>query len=86
MSMGIPSIGTDVVGIKDLILHGKTGYLAKEGDSQGLADIVIKLLDSPEMLSVFSENAKTITRANFNFNDGIKEYEEFYTSQCLQTA
>jgi len=69
-----------------LILHGKTGYLAKEGDYQGLADIVIKLLDSPELLSVFSENAKTITRANFNFNDGIKEYEEFYTSQCLRTA
>jgi len=86
MIMGIPSVGTDVVGIKDLILHGNTGYLAKEGDYQGLADIVIKLLNSPELLSVFSENAKTITRANFNFNDGIKEYEEFYTSQTLRTA
>jgi glycosyltransferase involved in cell wall biosynthesis len=86
MSMGIPCVGTDVVGIKDLILQGKTGYLAKEGDFQGLAEAVIKLLDNPELLSVFSENAKTITRANFNFNDGIKEYEEFYTSQTLQTA
>lgn len=86
MSMGIPSVGTDVVGIKDLILHGKTGYLAQEGDYQGLADAVIKLLDNPELLSVFSENAKKITGANFNFNDSIKEYEEFYTSQCLRTA
>jgi len=86
MSMGIPSVGTDVVGIKDLILHDKTGYLAKEGDYQGLANAVIKLLVNPELLSVFSENSKTITRANFNFNDGIKEYEEFYTSQTLRTA
>ena len=86
MSMGIPSIGTDVVGIKDLILHGKTGYLAKEGDFQGLADAAINLLENTELLTVFSENAKTITRANFNFNDGIKEYEEFYASQCLRTA
>lgn len=86
MSMGIPSVGTDVVGIKDLILHSKTGYLAKEGDYQALADAVIKLLVNPELLSVFSENAKTITRANFNFNDGIKDYQDFYYSQCLRTA
>jgi glycosyltransferase involved in cell wall biosynthesis len=86
MIMGIPSVGTDVVGIKDLIKHGETGYLAKEEDHQGFAEAVIKLLENPVLISAFSENAKRITKTNYNFNDGIKEYQEFYTSQCLQTT
>lgn len=86
MIMGIPSVGTDVVGIKDLIINGETGYLVKEEDHVSLAKAVISLLENPALLSIFSENAKRITKSNFNFNDGIKEYEEFYTSQCLSTA
>ena len=86
MSMGIPSIGTNVVGIKDLILNGRTGYLAEEEDYNGLADAVINLLSNPQLLSEFSENAKNITRENFNFNNGIKEYQEFYSSVCLGTT
>ncbi|MCW8806140.1 MAG: glycosyltransferase family 4 protein [Ignavibacteriaceae bacterium] len=86
MSMGIPSVGTDVVGIKDLILNGSTGYLADEEDYKGLADAVINLLSNPQLLSEFSENAKRITRENFNFNNGIKEYQEFYSSLCLGTT
>jgi len=86
MSMGIPSVGTDVVGIKDLILNGRTGYLADEEDYKGLANAVINLLSNPQLLSEFSENAKRITRENFNFNNGIKEYQEFYSSLCLATT
>jgi glycosyltransferase involved in cell wall biosynthesis len=86
MSMGIPSVGTDVVGIKDLILNGSTGYLADEEDYKGLANAVINLLSNPQLLSEFSENSKRITRENFNFNNGIKEYQEFYSSLCLATT
>jgi len=86
MVMGIPSVGTDVVGIKDLIIHGETGYLAKEEDHVGFANAVINLLENPALITAFSENSKRITKTNYNFNDGIKEYQQFYTSQCLQTA
>jgi len=82
MCVGIPSVGTNVVGIKDLILHGETGFLAEEEDYNGLANSVISLLDNPQLLSDFSENAKRMTRENFNFNNGIIKYQEFYTSLC----
>jgi glycosyltransferase involved in cell wall biosynthesis len=83
MIMGIPCVGTDVVGIKDLIIHGETGYLVNEEDYVGLAKSVISLLENPSILSTFSKNAKQMTQSNFNFNEGIKEYEEFYSNQCL---
>lgn len=82
MCVGIPSVGTNVVGIKDLILHGETGFLSEEEDYNGLADSVISLLNNPQLLSDFSENAKRMTRENFNFNNGIIKYQEFYTSLC----
>jgi glycosyltransferase involved in cell wall biosynthesis len=82
MMMGIPSVGTDVVGIKDLIVHGETGYLAKEGDHKDLAGTVIRMLENPDILSNFSINAKDRARVNFNFIEGIKEYQDFYFAQC----
>ncbi|MBP1683736.1 MAG: Exopolysaccharide biosynthesis glycosyltransferase EpsF [Ignavibacteriaceae bacterium] len=86
MTMGIPVVGTNVVGIKDLIIPGETGYLVEEGDYKGLADAVLSLLGNPALLTLFSENARRMTHTNFNFNEGIKEYEQFYTDQCLRTA
>jgi glycosyltransferase involved in cell wall biosynthesis len=86
MIMGIPAVGTDVIGIKDLIVNGETGYLAQEGDHYGLAKAVMNLLENPALISVFSENARRRTNINFNFNDGIKDYQEFYISQSLRTA
>jgi glycosyltransferase involved in cell wall biosynthesis len=82
MMMGIPAVGTDVVGIKDLILHGKTGYLVKEGDHKELADAVIKMLENPDLLSLFSLNAKNRAKVEFNFVEGIKGYQDFYITQC----
>ena len=82
MMMGIPAVGTDVVGIKDLILHGKTGYLVKEGDHKELADAVIKMLKNPDLLSLFSLNAKNRAKVEFNFVEGIKGYQDFYITQC----
>lgn len=84
--MGIPAVGTNVVGIKDLIIPGETGYLVEEGDYKGLATAVLSLLENPSLLTLFSENAKRMTSTNFNFNEGIKEYEHFYTEQCLRPA
>ena len=74
------------IGIKDLIVQGETGYLAPEGDFKELANAVIKLLENPQMLSSFSFDSKNRAKLNFNFVNGIKDYEEFYSAQCLRPA
>ncbi|MCC7094970.1 MAG: glycosyltransferase family 4 protein, partial [Ignavibacteriaceae bacterium] len=51
MIMGIPAVGTNVVGIKDLIIPGETGYLVEEGDYKGLATAVLSLLENPSLLT-----------------------------------
>jgi glycosyltransferase involved in cell wall biosynthesis len=82
MSMGIPAVGTNVIGIKDLIVHGQTGYLVPEENYVAFADAVIKLIENPENLINYSLNAKNRARFNFNFAEGIKQYQNFYSSLC----
>lgn len=86
MSMGIPAVGTNVSGIKDLIVEGVTGYLVGEGNHQELADAVIKLIENASKLSIFSLNAKNIADHNYNLDNGIKKYQEFYSSLSLGTT
>jgi glycosyltransferase involved in cell wall biosynthesis len=86
MMMGIPSVGTDVVGIKDLIVDNETGYLVPESNYEALALAVIKMLENPQYLFSFSHNAKQRAQINFNFAEGIKKYQNFYTTACLQTV
>lgn len=83
MSMGIPAVGTNVIGIKDLIVDGETGYLVGEGNHTELAESVINLVQNPEKLSIFSHNAKNLADENYNLDNGIKNYQEFYSSLSL---
>ncbi|PWS21349.1 glycosyltransferase, partial [Enterococcus faecium] len=38
MAAGCACIGSDVVGVREVISHGRTGLLVPEGDAQALAD------------------------------------------------
>lgn len=86
MIMGIPSVGTSVIGIKDLIIDNVTGYLVPESNPLELANAVLRMLENPDQLNQFSINSKRRVEANFNFINGIKEYEAFYHSLCLNPA
>jgi glycosyltransferase involved in cell wall biosynthesis len=85
MSMGIPAVGTDVTGIKDLINHGETGYLVPEGDYLKLAEAVINLIENPDKLSKFSKNSSIQTKLNYNLDNGIQSYENFYSRLVFQS-
>jgi hypothetical protein len=39
-ALGIPSVGTRIGGIPELIEEGRTGWLVNEGDVEGLADVI----------------------------------------------
>lgn len=44
---GTPAVGTDVPGVRETIVHGKTGYLVPYGDADSLASrLLLLLLDS----------------------------------------
>lgn len=49
MASGLPVIASDVGGNPEIVRHEETGLLFQPGDSQGLADAIIRLLEDEEL-------------------------------------
>jgi len=48
MAMGLPIVSTDVGGVSELVADGDTGWLAPPRDSERLAEIMKRALDTPD--------------------------------------
>jgi glycosyltransferase involved in cell wall biosynthesis len=59
MAQGTPNVGANGYGIRDVIRHGKTGYLANNLDE--FRDKVIKLFMDDDLRAEFGKNAKKIS-------------------------
>lgn len=46
-ALGKPSIGTDVGGVNECIVHGETGLLCRPGDATSLADTIRQMVENP---------------------------------------
>lgn len=77
-AMGIPAVGTDVGGIPDLILDGKTGYLLNaDPDGDEVCRAILKFRDaSPEEKAALSRNALTLWREKFDAERNSLEFME----------
>lgn len=58
MACGVPVIGSDVPGVRDLVKPGVNGVLVPPGDAQALADAIAALLDRPEDIARMGRNAR----------------------------
>jgi len=83
MAVGLPVIGTNVGGIKDLIRHNINGLLVEPADTQALAAAILELLKNPAKAQSLGENAETFIKENFPFDRMISETEKVY-SECLK--
>lgn len=56
-SVGIPAVGYNVTGLKDSILHMKTGILTKENTPKGLVNALNLLIEDKDLYERLSGNA-----------------------------
>src|SRR5579872_6932777 len=71
--LGTMSIGSNVIGISETIVEGKTGFLVPYGDAEALARCITKILEDPklclEMGELARQNSKeydiNLTKAKF---------------------
>lgn len=78
MAAGLPVIGTTHGGIPEAVEDGQDGYLPPEKDPDALAAAILRLLDDPEALSRFSEQAHRSVKAKFGFPEQIAALEACY--------
>jgi glycosyltransferase involved in cell wall biosynthesis len=60
MAGGVPSISTDVEGLRSLVKAGETGLIVPHGDSSALADSIVELLQDRPRARLLGETARRV--------------------------
>jgi glycosyltransferase involved in cell wall biosynthesis/CDP-glycerol glycerophosphotransferase (TagB/SpsB family) len=76
--LGVPVVGTDVDGIRDIIRDGWNGYLVPPNDAGAMAARVEKLLHRHEVREVMSAAACDEAAARFDIRKAMPRFEAFY--------
>ena len=84
MACEVPIISSNVGGLPEVNIHGKTGFLSEVGDVEDMARNALKILNTEETLNQFRANA--IEQAKrFDLDNILPEYESYY-EEILRTA
>ncbi len=78
---GLPIISTRHAGIKDAVVHKKTGFLVEEGDWQGMAQYMIQLAKDPMLAGKMGRAARHHMEENYSKKKRVERL-----SQLLKNA
>lgn len=79
-SMGVPTIGTKVVGTRDVVIEGKTGFLVRLSDYKGLALQISNLYNDVDLWERTSKSCYEYALSNFDERIIIKRLVKIYRS------
>ncbi len=77
-SCGIPVIGSNVGGIAECILDGKTGFLFEKDDLEDLRKKIKLFLENSELRKKFGERARKFIVEKFSVKEMVRKTEELY--------
>ena len=77
MAAKVPVISSNAGGIREVNVHGVTGYLATIGDVETMANYSLELLQNPELHEEFRNNAYERAK-EFSMDTIVPKYEEVY--------
>lgn len=84
MACEVPVISTNVGGLPEVNIHGKTGFLSDVGNVNEMSHHAIEILSNEEVLAKFRSNALAQAR-RFDIVNILPQYEEYY-QHILDTA
>jgi len=82
MSLGLPIVATGVGGIPEILQEGQNGFLISPGDSDKLAEVLLKLVSFPSRRQVLGESAK-LTARRFSLQRMVEETEAILLNREL---
>ena len=79
-TMGVPVVATDISGIPELIENMKTGLLVPSGQTDKLAQAMIRMLTDAELRSRIIPNARKRINQHFDSKELIGDLARIYSS------
>jgi len=78
MACRIPVVAFAVGGLSEIISHGHDGYLIQNRDAQEFSQRLVELIDDPDRLGTFGENAGSTVRNRFSTTHMTESYCSAY--------
>jgi N-acetyl-alpha-D-glucosaminyl L-malate synthase BshA len=78
MACEVPTIGTDVGGVPEVITEGETGLLYSVGDIEGMSNGALQLLSDRDKLREMGKRARRSAQKRFCSTKIVPQYEQYY--------
>lgn len=78
MLVGLPVIGSDVDGIPEVVIPGRTGWLVPPRDAAGLAERIVDASASPELRMRCGAEAQSLIRGSYGMDKAIERLHSTY--------
>jgi glycosyltransferase involved in cell wall biosynthesis len=78
MAAGVPSIASDVEGLRSLMKHGESGLLVPPGDSSALAGAIVRLLKDRDQARILGESAQKSILSNHHPDREAEQFHRLY--------
>lgn len=82
-STGLPTVGFDVPGVREVVKNGKTGWLAPFGNVDKLTDCVTSLLEDKSMRLRMGSEARKMVEQSFDVRTIEQQYVDAYVELGL---
>jgi glycosyltransferase involved in cell wall biosynthesis len=84
MGAGLPSIGTTVMGVPELVQNGVNGLTIKPGDRTALKQAIFKLVENPELRLSMGQAAKNIAKEKYDAVSNCKQIAKIFANSVCQ--
>jgi len=80
MALAIPVVATNVGGTPDVLQPGRTGWCARPGQTQPLADAIRHALDRPSLSQSYARAARVLVTQRFSLEAHTAQLQSLYRS------
>jgi glycogen(starch) synthase len=84
--MARPVVATQVGGLPEVVLQGRTGLLTPPNDSHGLAEHIRYLLDHPAQAQAMGRAARERASQCFSLSRMADDYERLYARILMENV
>lgn len=74
-TLGKPVIATNLGAIPEIVINNQTGFVVPPKEASAAADSIIKLLEKPDLIETFGENARSRIKKYFDLNNTLDNIE-----------
>ena len=78
LASGVPVVGTDAGGLREVVRNGETGFLCEVGDVAGMAAASLRILSDRKRWTEMSRLAAADARERFSRDAIVTKYESLY--------